>query len=330
MRHYSFVLFALSILMLGSSVESAHAQSSQNAVYRFLQLTASPRAAALGGSHAAIPNADVSFFHINPAYIHEGLHRNFSVNYLNHIGDLNMGFVNGAWHSPRIGTMGFGIRFINYGDFTRRDESGAQTGDFSASDLAFSFGVTREVLDGFRLGVSTTLIYSSYAEYSSSAIGFNAGLRYFFEEIGIDVGASINNIGAQLSSFDDTSEPLPLDIRLSISRQLDYLPIRFNITAHSLDQWEIKTQNDESDPGFSSNLFRHLTFGAELSLSENVKLRAGYDHLQHDELKINNRLDTAGFGFGLGIRYRGITFDFSRNSFSELGGVTRIGIQTFL
>lgn len=305
-------------------------QSYDNSVFRFLQLTSSARAAALGGSHVAVPEADVSFFAINPAYVHEGLHRNFSVNYLNHIGDINMGFANGAWHLNAIGTLGVSIRYVNYGEFQRTDESGLQQGEFGASDLALTTGLAREVLPGLRVGASTTFIYSSYDQYTSTAIALNAGIRFHWEDTGFDIGASVNNLGTQLSTFDGTTEALPLDIRVGLSRRLEHIPIRFFLTAHSLNRWELETFNDEDDPGFLGHFSRHFLFGAELLLSENVHLRAGYDHLQHQHLKISNRLDSAGFGFGLGIKYRGLTFDFSHNSFSELGGVTRIGIQTFL
>lgn len=306
------------------------AQSSElSAAYRFLNLTASPRAAALGGNQVAIPDADVSFFDVNPGYVTEELHRNFSVNYLNHIGGLDMGFVNGAWHLRDIGTLGVGIRYLNYGEMQRTDESGIVTGDFNAGDLAFTTGITREWFEGLHAGASVSLIYSSYAEYSSTAIGLNLGARYYFEDLGLHVGAAVLNIGSQLSAFDTRREKLPLDVRVGISRRLEYIPIRLMVTAHSLNRWKLETQNDV-DPGFTEYFFRHLKFGGELLLSENVMLRAGYDHLKHQELKTSNRLDSAGFSYGLGIRYRGITFDFSRSSFSELGGVTRIGIQTWL
>lgn len=330
MRYSFYITLVALFLFFGGMNENSYSQGSDDTAYRFLKLASSPRAAALGGNHVALPSADISFFHINPGYLSSNMHRNFAISYVNHIGDLNMGFANGAWKISDIGILGVGVRYMNYGTMERRDASGVQNGEFSASDLAFSIGIGRKVAENLNIGFTTTFVHASYAEYSSSAIAFNAGLRYTFTDLGLDTGISITNAGFQLSEFDNSSEKLPLDIRVGVSRRLNYIPLRFSVTAHSLNRWKIDTQNDNEEPSFGGYLFRHILFGAELSLSDNVHLRAGYDHLQHQELKINNRLDTAGFGYGFGIRYRGITFDFSRNSFSEMGGVTRIGIQTYL
>jgi len=330
MRNNLFITFFVLFLFISGMNQHAFSQGSDDTAYRFLKLASSPRAAALGGNHVALPSADISFFHMNPGYLSSKMHRNFAISYVNHIGDLNMGFANGAWKIRDIGILGVGVRYMNYGTFERRDANGIQNGEFTASDLAFTAGLGREIAENLNLGITATFVHASYAEFSSSALAFNAGIRYTFTDLGLDAGLSITNVGFQLSEFDNTSEKLPVDVRVGVSRRLEYIPLRFSITAHSLNRWEIDTQNDTQEPSFTGYLFRHLLFGAELSLSENVHLRAGYDHLQHQELKINNRLDTAGFGYGFGIRYRGITFDFSRNSFSEMGGVTRIGIQTYL
>lgn len=282
----------------------------------------------MGGSHVALPDADASMFLINPAYINENLHRNFSVGYLNHVGDVNMGFAGGVWQFNGIGTFGAGIRYMNYGELKRTDASGVQDGTFSANDLAFTAGLSRELMPDLYGAVALTFVHSSIDVYSSTGIAVNAGIVYHLSGPGLDLGASISNAGTQLSSFDGRKEKLPLDIRAGVSRRLENLPLRISITAHSLDRWNLETFNDEDEPGFTSNLFRHVIIGGEFYLSSNVQLRVGYDHFLHEELKSKNRLDTAGFSFGLGIRYRGFVFDFSRNSYSEIGGITRIGIQT--
>ena len=329
MHRLTTTLFVL-LFFLAVDTPAIFAQSSGDTVYRFLNLTSSSRAAAMGGSHVALPNADASMFLINPAYISKNTHRNFSLNYLNHIGDINMGFAGGAWHLDDIGTIGAGIRFINYGDMNEIDDLGNTLGSLSANDLAFTVGLSREVAPNLYFGGATSLIYSSIGTYASTALGFNFGLLYYAEAIETHFGATIQNTGFQLSQFDNTREDLPLDIRIGASRSLQYLPIRLSIMLHSLDKWDMPTLSDESAPSFTDNLFRHLIFGAELSFSENVHARVGYDHFLHEELKVRNRLDGAGFSFGLGIRYKGFVFDISRNSYSELGGLTRFGIQTFL
>ncbi|MCH8556880.1 MAG: type IX secretion system protein PorQ [Balneolia bacterium] len=324
------ILLMAMTLALGN-VNISEASNNGDSVYRFLELTGSARAAALGGNHVALNNPDATLFFANPAYLNADAHGNFGLSYLNHVTDVNMGFVSGAWHFNDIGTFAAGVRFINYGEMRRADATGTDLGSFSANDLALTIGYGRELATNLQLGIAGTAVYSSYDEFTSTGLAVNAGLYYFWEELNMVVGGAVTNIGYQVSRYDNRNEPLPLDIRLGISRRLEYVPLRLNVTLHSLDRWDMETFRDEGEsPSFSTNLFRHLTFGGEIMFSENVHARVGYDHLTNNELKTNERLDAAGFSYGVGIRFRGITFDFSRNSFSDLGGITRIGIQTYL
>ncbi len=313
------------------NVNTAEASNNGDSVYRFLELPGSARTAALGGNHVALNNPDATLFFANPAYLNADSHGNFGLSYLNHVTDVNMGFVSGAWHFDNIGTFAAGVRFINYGEMRRADAAGTDLGTFSANDLALTIGYARELAANLQLGLAGTAVYSSYGDFSSTGLAMNAGLYYFWEELNMNIGGAVTNIGYQVSRYDGRNEPLPLDIRLGISRRLEYVPLRLNVTLHSLDRWDMETFRDEGEsPTFASNLFRHLTFGGEIMFSENVHVRVGYDHLTNEELKTSTRLDSAGFSYGVGIRYRGFKFDVSRNSFSDLGGITRIGIQTFL
>ncbi len=326
---YSGIILMLFFCL--ADVRPVSAGSGGDSVFRFLQLTGSARTAGLGGSHVALSNPDAALFLVNPAYLSSDSHTNLSLTWLNHISDINMGVASGAYHVESLGTFGAGVRFINYGSISRADESGTESGTFAANDMALTLGFAREVAPNLRAGLSGSAIHAGYDNYSSTAFSFDAGLYYFWEELNLHVGGAITNIGFQVSTFDGREESLPLDIRVGLSRRLEHVPLRLNLTFHSLNQWEIKTFRDEGEsPSFSSNLFRHITAGGELLLSDNFHVHVGYDHLTNEELKVGTRLDTAGFGIGLGINIRGFQFDFSRSSFSDLGGVTRIGIQTYL
>lgn len=325
------LLLAAAVLLLPAAVPAYAQSSGGDAVYRFLLLPGSARTAALGGNHTALPDADAALFLANPAYLHAENSGNLSLSWLNHISDVNMGVASAAWHYEPVGTFAVGVRFINYGEIRRTSETGQDLGTLSANDLAFTAGLGRTLAPNLRVGAAASFIHSGYDTFSSSAVAVNAGIWYYWEGARLNIGAAVANLGTQLSSFDGRSESLPPDIRVGVSRRLEYVPIRLNLTLHSLDRWEMPLALDEGEtPGFSTNLLRHMIFGAEILFSENFHVRLGYDHFTNEDLKVNTRLDTAGFSFGAGIQFRGFVFDFSRSSFSELGGVTRIGIQTWL
>jgi hypothetical protein len=320
---------ALILLCLATAVP-ANGQAGTKSVFRFLEVPASPRTAALGGYSISHPVSGVSQFFDNPAYLDERDHRTFSASWVNLIHDVNMYFTSGAWHIDRIGTLGYGIRYLGYGRFDEADEQGNVLSEFSAYDFAISAGLSREVMTGISAGAIVHFIHSSYATYRSSAVAISAGAFWMSPDGYNSAGIAIQHIGTQLTEFDMVREPLPFDIRAGFTRRLENLPLRLSLTLHNTTRWDIPNANDDEEPGIFGAIMRHVTIGGEFLFSDNVNLRLGYNHLQNAELKSRSRLDTSGFSYGLGIRYKSITFDVSRNSFSDLGGVTRIGLTAAL
>lgn len=240
-----------------------------------------------------------------------------------------MAFVSGAYHMNSIGTLGAGIRYVGYGEITGATADGVERGTFQPFDLEFTTTLSRPYNDDLQYGSSLSIIHSSYDIYSSTAVALSLGAVYTFDERTV-AGFSLRNAGAQLTAFNDRKERLPLDLRLGITRSLEYLPFRLSLTAHSLNQWKMNTMSDEESPNFADNIARRLIIGGELLLSENVHFRLGYNHFLSQELKTTNRLDLAGFSLGLGVQIRRFHFDVSRSSYSEIGGLTQLSIQTRL
>ncbi len=297
-----------------------------NNVYRFLQTPGSPHASGLGGNVVSLPDTDVSSFMINPAYLNEGQHRHIGIAYLNYISDINTGVASGSYHIQDYGTFGIGIKYMDYGNFTRTDAGGQEGGSFQAYDFALTAGWGYEIAEDLRTGVNLHSIRSSYDRYTSSALALSFGLHYTLNDQ-THAGLTLNHLGRQITYFDERNEPLPLDIRAGISRKLTHLPLRLSLTLHSLNQWEQRVHPDDESPGFTSNLFRHLNFGGEFIFTENFQVRLGYDHRQHLEQKSDNRIDLAGMRFGLGLNVNRFRFDFSHNNFSDIGGLTQLAVQ---
>lgn len=319
--YFLFLAFAL-------CYTTVWAQSSLNTSFRFLEMPSSARSAALGGQVVSLPNGDISLFHINPGYLNEDLNKSVSVSYINHISDINMASVNGAYYLKDIGTLAAGLRYMGYGSFTRTDAQGQSLGSFNAYDMALTFGIGRTYLKNLHYGATFDIIHSSYDIYHSTAVAFSFGFLYNYPNKDFTIGGAITNLGTQISTFDSRREPLPLDIRLGISRKLEHVPLRLSLTAHSLNRWNLWTFDDAKKPGFTSNLLRHFNIGGEFLLSSNVELRLGYNRYQHEELKASNRLDFAGTSIGLGIHIDKYQFDISRNSFSQTGGYLQINLRT--
>jgi hypothetical protein len=322
--------FLATLLVAGAGAAEADARIGNESVYGFLNLPGSARTAALGGNHVSLHNGGTANFDANPAYLDREHHRELSISYLNHISDIYLGAAAFSWHLDGIGTLATGVRFLNYGDFTRTDSDGGELGSFNAYDFSWSSAISRSFFDTFRAGIGIQFIASSYDEYRSSALGLFGGVYLPFNDGFTQAGVAFRNLGAQLTRFDGTREDLPFSLMAGITHQLQHLPLRFNLTLHSLDRWDLPVFDDESAPSFTDNLFRRIRFGTELLFSDNFHLRLGYDRMQSEELKTDSRIDLSGASIGLGIIIRDIHIDISRTSFSETGGLIQLNLGTRL
>jgi hypothetical protein len=311
-------------------LNTIHAQDAVTSTYRFLQLPVSARSAALGGDVVSLPDGDVSLFQANPSYLQKNSQNKLSLSYINHISDINMAFLNGAYYLSRIGTIGAGVRYMNYGSFTRTNSEGKETGSFHAYDMAISIGIGRIYGSNLQYGAAVEFIHSSYDQYQSSALAITLGARYQIPDENLTLGAAITNLGTQLSQFDNIREHLPFNISIGASKKLIHVPLRLSLTLHSLNRWNLKTLNDSKNPDVAVAFIRHVQLGGEFLLSDHVFFRLGYNRYLHEQLKTSNRLDLAGTSIGIGIHLKKIKFDISRNSFSQLGSVMQINVSTSL
>lgn len=320
------IVFLLLLAPLSGVVSSATAQIGNDAVFGFLNLPTSARSAALGGTHVSLYNEGTSSFQVNPSYLSSENHKELILSYVNHLYDIYLGSAALSWHFDGIGTVGTGIRFVNYGDFIRTDSEGFEQGSFSSYDFSWDLAWSRNIFENLRAGIGTQFIVGSYGDYRSTAIAFSGGVYYSIHNGLTNAAVSFRHLGFQITEFDETRENLPVSLMAGVSHRLRHLPLRFNLTLHSLEQWELPVFDDESKPGFTKNLLRHARFGTEFLFSDNFHLRLGYDPLQGEELKTDRRIDLSGTAIGLGIIIRDINIDISRSSYSETGGLIQLNI----
>ncbi len=304
------------------------AQTSNRTVFRFLDVPPNARSAALSGNHVSLYQADLSLFMVNPAYLSEESSRQFSASYVNFLADANYGFINTAYHIDGVGTVGVGIRYAGYGEFNRLDENNNQNGTFNPGDFSFNAGISRELSSRIRIGGSLNWIHSRIDNFRSTALAASFGALYEDIDRDLTIGFSVRNVGSQITTFNSIREPLPLDISLGVSHKPENFPVRVNLMLRQLNEWNQPLLSDTDDPTFSQNLFRHMVLGGEIPFSEQFIIRIGFNQLQHQELKTRDNFDFAGVGLGLGLKFDKFHIDFSRSSYSELGGIFQISVTS--
>ncbi len=292
---------------------------SQTTTYDFLRLDMSARAAALGGSYVT-NNDDVDVIFFNPAGLGFLEKDQISFSFLKHLMDINLFSLTYSTEFENIGRFGAGIQYINYGSFDEADANGNITGEFNAGELAFLLSYTNKFMDNFYYGANAKVIYSSIADVSSSAIALDLGVNYEFPEIMLNLGASVLNMGTQLSSYTDLKEDLPLDVLIGASKRLEKLPVRLSLDFHNLNQ-----DRDE----FYQH-FKGFSIGAEFYLSEVFTLRFGYDNERREDFKLGSSSGIAGFNGGLGVNISEYKFSYAYSSLGTVGALQSLTLSTSL
>jgi len=305
------LLFAL-FLLLSITIYS-------QSTYKFLNLDTSPKAAALAGSFVS-NNDDPNVIFFNPAGINFLNNSPISFSFLKHLMDINSASLVYSREFEGLGRFSAAVKYINYGEFTKADANGMTYGNFGAGDVAFMVGYGNRLDQNFYYGANVKFISSGIEAYSTTAFAFDIGLHYEIPETKWNFGFSILNLGGQLSSYFESKEELPLDMRLGFSKQLENLPFRF--------YWSFNKLNEKQESFFDR--FKQITIGGEFKLGPSFRLRFGYDNEKRKELKIGSTPGLAGFSLGVGFNVSNYMVDYAFSSMGYVGSIHRFGISTNL
>jgi hypothetical protein len=102
------------------------------------------------------------------------------------------------------------------------------------------------------------------------------------------VSAVARNLGGQLKAYEDDFERMPLDLQLGVTKRLIGSPLRLSATLVRLNDWEY-------------GIGRHLVVGADVLLSDQFYIAAGYNALRAKEMKITDDEGSSTHGAGLSI-----------------------------
>ena len=320
-------VFPLRPFLFAATLALTHAAAAQTgppSTFSFLRLAPSARAASMAGAFSAVYDEDVNAFFYNPALLNPDMHRALSVTYLNHLGGIHAGFASHARHWEGVGALGAGLRYVTWGRVDGYDAEGEPTESFGASDAALTAAWSRNHDDRLRYGVNLHAAFSSIEATSASAFAADVGALYQIPGRQLALSASMRHIGFVADALGSSRDALPLDLRVGVSKRFRYLPLLVSVSGYNLNRI-----GDESEGRSAvSGALRHVAMGWEFFFGDAFRIRLGYNHRQHQDLKIKNRLDLAGVGVGCGIRVATFRFDYAFNSWSTLGGLHRITVRT--
>jgi hypothetical protein len=325
----------LFLIILGSLGSNAFAQKGGTQAYSFLNLPNSARVAALGYNFVAIDDHDLSIALNNPSLISTEMHNDISLNFVDNYADISYGFVSYSRTFEKFGSFAATVQYIDYGTFTRTDETGEVNGEFSSNEFAPVIGWGRRLDSSFSIGANFKAIYSSFETFNSFGLAVDVAGSYHSQANGFVMSLVARNIGMQLTEYTPgNKEPLPLEIQFGLSKKLQHLPFRYSVLLTNLQKWDLTytdPADDNIDP-FTGELkekskageiadkaMRHVVIGGEFVPSKNFSVRFGYNYQRRQEMKLESKRSTVGFSWGFGFRVSRFNLSYARSAYHISG-----------
>lgn len=325
MKHFCarrFAGFAFGLTGLLGALPAA-AQLGGRLVMPFLDLPPSAQLAAWGGMNPSARSSDPTMLFGNPALLNADMDHRLALSYVGYVADIKQSTAAYVFNTAKAGRFGLALTYVNYADIPGYDAAGNSLGTFVVNE--YTAGVSDSYTRGrFTFGLTTKLAVSSIAGNRSLAGVADAGVLFKHPTQDFTVGLMARNVGYQFRPYDATARgALPLDVQLGTTIKPEHMPVRFSLTAHHLQQWDIQYLDPRATTldangaaqapakSFGDNLARHFTVGAALVLSENIQLRVGYNHLQRRELRLDNTGGGAGLSFGAMVAISGFQLDYT-------------------
>ena len=345
MKHLSaYRLAGLGLLLAGVDLQPVAAQQlGGRTVFPFLDLPPSAHLAALGGMNPSTRTDDPSMLYGNPALLNPDMDGRLALSYVAYVADIKQSTAAYVFNTQKYGRLGVGVSYLNYASLNSYDAAGNSLGTFGVNE--YTVGVSDAYTKGeFTFGATTKLAVSSIAGSRSLAGVADAGVLYKHPTADFTVGLVVKNAGYQFVAYPGTDRGrLPLDVQLGATVKPEHMPVRFSLTAHHLQQWDIQYLDPnargtvdasgvekKSARSFGDNLARHFTASAALVLGPGLQLRAGYNHLQRRELRLDNTSGSAGLSFGAMVKISTFQLDYTYATLQAAGSSQYITVSRSL
>ncbi|MEZ5025323.1 MAG: type IX secretion system protein PorQ [Chitinophagales bacterium] len=328
-------IFVISCLFF--IIQFSSAQIGGENIYDFLQFPTSARMEALGGGLQSIKNtkdADISLAISNPCFIDSSFHKQLSISNSFYTDKSNIGNITFAYYHPKIkSAIAYTMQFASYGKFDGRDPAGNPTGTFRAADFNFQVGIGRSIRK-FYYGVNLKFIVSHLERYTSLGFATDVAIGYHNPKTNWTFAAIVRNAGVEMKPYIKESgrQKLPIQLDFSFSKRFKKIPITISVTAHDLQVWDLSfPEEEEQNTLFGTpkkkskglevvdNIFRHISFGAEIQAGKPVRLRFGYNHLRRQELGVGKKKGFAGISAGFGVNIKQFAFDYAYAQYHKAG-----------
>ncbi len=315
MKITSIAIGFISAGLLCSQASALETDYAGNTALPLQENVGTARSAAMGSAVIAVPEGAASLLW-NPAALSRMTCTEISLHHNSGLGETvqetaimgtPLGKVRADGHGGELGGIAASFGYVNYGDFSGRDENGLQTGTYQSRDFSGSVGWGMELLPGLSAGISLKTYHTSLDNQGYSTFSTDVGLLWKILPA-LDLGLAHSNLNL---NRDVGNSPLTEGWRVGAAWTVDKQLLLAAAT---------ELQNNDT---------KRIQLGAEYwfgntDTKENVlALRAGYVvTYPNPELDGMNGMT---FGFGYMIT-RSLVFDYAMLPTGDLGTSNRLSL----
>lgn len=331
-------------LILAFQLCNSIAQIGGNAVFALLDLPFNARSAGLGGNFISVKDHDLNLAFQNPSLFNASMHQQGSFNHGFFANGVNYGMVNYSRTINRKWTGGAALRYMSYGEMTRRDQAGNEMGTFSPGEFIATVGGGKQLNERISVGVNVNLLFSQLEQYNAFGSSIDLGGTYESKEDNFLVTVLVRNAGYQFKTYTkDSRGNLPTQFQLAVSHKLKHAPFRFSLLAHHLNRWDISYFDPKEKPtvdpltgdtipvpraGFGKKLAHHFTYQVEILMSKNLHASLAFDYHRRQEMRLSSRPGLSGFSAGIGMNFKRFSIDYGFMAHSVAGFTNSFSLTT--
>ncbi|MDR0790153.1 MAG: type IX secretion system protein PorQ [Bacteroidales bacterium] len=335
-----FFVVTLTILSL-----NVVAQKGGSAMYSFLNdFNSNAKLAALGMDFVASYSNDVNVAMSNPSLLSDRVDNDFALTYTDIFVGINQYSAAYSHTFKTLGSFGFGLQYLDYGNFTATEANGDINGKFVVSDYIFQISWGRQLDENVFIGATAKPIVSQYESYSAFALAFDVAASYIGTNRSWGATFMLRNFGSQLKKLNSKAETLPFDISINASKKLQHAPLILYASLTSLNRWDLmyedplnEQQTMDMDGNMSDgnsafldgldNAFRHLLVGVSFKPSKYFDISVGYSWRRNREMSVADAFSLAGFSYGFSVNIKRFTLSYARNEYHIYGSPNYITLS---
>lgn len=274
----------LVILIFSSTL--VFAQSAGNTGLSFLKFGFGARNMAMGDI-GVVSADDVSAINYNPALLVNYSTPQIMLTHNEWITDVRsevIGVSFSLWGLP----IAAGFNSTSVSDIEVRTRPGEAESTFNANYFYGSFSTGFYLIDDLSFGMTIKYISENQFTDVSNGYGFDLGLNYSGLYDGLNIGASIKNLGS-MNEFRNEETKLPVDLRVGISYLFNLESINSEVLVGSGVQKYLDTDDT------------HYNFGGEFLYDQLIAVRLGY----------MVGYESKGITAGMGLIWDKLNFDYA-------------------